>query len=126
MTKTPLKLHERPKPEKDQDTGRFVPGNNGGPGRPKGSRNKLGEAFFAGLYQEWRAHGPAAIERVRQEDPVAFLKIIASIVPKEIKVKSDPLSDMSDDELDEKLQDLQWLVAHLKSAETNDEDDQGD
>ena len=42
----------KPKPAQDEK-GRFVPGNNGGAGRPKGSRNLLGEAFIADLYEHW-------------------------------------------------------------------------
>jgi hypothetical protein len=41
----------KPKPEQDEK-GRFVPGNSGNGGRPKGSRNRLGEAFVAGLYAD--------------------------------------------------------------------------
>ncbi len=36
------------KPEQDAK-GRFIPGNNGGNGRPKGARNKLGEDFLEAL-----------------------------------------------------------------------------
>jgi hypothetical protein len=50
----------KPKPEKDEKTGRFVSGNIGG-GRPKGSRNQLGEAFIDDLYAHWKIHGVAAI-----------------------------------------------------------------
>jgi hypothetical protein len=42
----------KPKPEQDEK-GRFVPGNNGGGGRPIGSRNQLGEAFIVDLYADW-------------------------------------------------------------------------
>lgn len=38
-------LPEAAIPEKDVPTGRFLPGNNGGKGRPKGSRNKFVEAL---------------------------------------------------------------------------------
>jgi hypothetical protein len=68
--------------ERDAKTGRFVTGNVGGPGRKPGSRNKLGEAFVADLYADWREHGPKVIAEARESDPVAYLKVVASILPK--------------------------------------------
>src|SRR5918994_2132869 len=43
---------ERPKPEQDPTTGRFLPGNSGNGGRPKGSKAKYAEAFWADLQHE--------------------------------------------------------------------------
>ena len=45
----------------------------GNPGRPKGSRNKLGEAFIADLYAHWQENGvPAAgLPENRRLDPAA-------------------------------------------------------
>jgi hypothetical protein len=65
--------------------GRFVPGNAGG-GRPRGARSKLGEAFMEALLASFQEHGAATIERVRQEKPEQYLKIIASLLPKELEL----------------------------------------
>jgi hypothetical protein len=35
-------------------------------GRPKGSRNKLGEAFVNDLYNDYLQHGPEVIAAVRE------------------------------------------------------------
>lgn len=64
---------------------RFLPGNNGGPGRPPGSRNKLGEAFLCAMYEDFRQHGVEVIQTVRTEKPDQYLKVVASILPKEIE-----------------------------------------
>jgi hypothetical protein len=49
------------------------------------------------------ANGRAAIERVVEEDPAAFLRIIASLIPKELKSDrrpdAGPLSHLTDEEL---------------------------
>src|SRR3954454_2295327 len=61
----------------------FKSGQSGNPrGRPRGARNKLGEEFLAELYNAFVAKGRPAIERVVEEDPAAFLRIIASLIPK--------------------------------------------
>ena len=73
-------LANKPKPE--QDKGRFVSGNSGG-GRPKGSRNLLGEAFIADLYADWGKHGLATVQEVREKSPVDYLKVVASLLPRD-------------------------------------------
>ena len=68
-------------------------------GRPKGSRNKLGEDFLAALQESFSKHGPETIETVRTERPHEYLKVVASILPKELNVRTDALNEMSDDDL---------------------------
>ena len=74
----------------------FQPGN---PGRPKGSRNKLGEQFVADLYADWQKHGFEVLEKVRENRPDAYMKVIASILPKQVEVSERPLDEFSDDDL---------------------------
>ena len=75
----------------------FQPGNNANPkGRPRGSRNKISEEFIAALCEDFEQHGVDVIEAVRTECPADYLKIIASIVPKEVNVSASSLEDLSD------------------------------
>lgn len=65
---------------------RFKPGN---PGRPKGARSKLGEDFLKALQADFAANGVAAIATVRETKPEVYVKVIASILPKEIDLSAD-------------------------------------
>lgn len=98
---------DTPKPEKGEG-GRFLPGNNGGPGRPKGARNKLGEAFVEALHQDFNDHGADAIVRTREEKPDQYLKVIASLLPKEFKIET--VSDLTDEQLDARIRQLASLI----------------
>jgi hypothetical protein len=62
----------------------FRPGQSGNPGgKPKGARNRLESDFLHDLAEDYRQHGKAAIERLFQKDPAAYLRIVASLVPKD-------------------------------------------
>ena len=60
----------------------------------------MGEAFVADLYADWLAHGVATIEKVRAARPADYLKVIASMVPKDLNMKVSAFESMTDDELD--------------------------
>jgi hypothetical protein len=62
------------------ERGRYLKGMGGGPGRPVGSRNKLSEDFLGDLHQSWQQYGAAVLDVLRQEDPVSYVKIVASVV----------------------------------------------
>ncbi|CAB4140979.1 hypothetical protein UFOVP399_51 [uncultured Caudovirales phage] len=79
---------------------RFEPGN---PGRPKGSRNKLGEAFLADMLADWEEYGVQVIATVRAEKPDVYLKTVASILPQQLNVKVSDLDDLDDTELDRRI-----------------------
>lgn len=75
---------------------RFQPGN---PGRPKGSRNRLGEAFIQALANDFDEHGVAAIATVRKDRPHEYLKVVASLLPKQVEIRESAFDGISDDEL---------------------------
>lgn len=82
----------------------WKPGQSGNPeGRPKGSRNKLGEEFIAKLYEDFKAHGPAAIVRCRQDDPSGYVRVISNLLPKEVQFREARLDDMTDDDIRDAL-----------------------
>ena len=72
-------------------------------GRPKGSRNKLSDAFVQVLADDFEAHGKGVVEKVCMERPQDYLKIVASVMPKLMEVDDvgppRRAADLSDDEL---------------------------
>lgn len=98
---------------KQADT-QFKPGQSGNPaGRTKGSRNKLGEAFIEDMLADWQEHGTAVIEAVRADKPDQYLKVVASILPKELNVKVSELDELSDEQLQRQLA---HIVAQLAAT----------
>jgi hypothetical protein len=71
---------------RDAKSGRFLPGNSGFGGRPRGARSKLGEAFIADLHDVWERHGIAALEATAKKKPAEFCRIIASLLPQNVNL----------------------------------------
>lgn len=68
-------------------------------GRPKGSRNKLGEDFLSDMLTVWKEVGEDCIRRTAKEHPEKLVSIMAGILPKELNVNTNPVEELSDDEL---------------------------
>jgi hypothetical protein len=69
---------------RDAATGKFLRGNTSG-GRKLGSRNKLSERFVEDVFDEWKSSGKAALQRMAQDNPGDFCKMIANLVPARIE-----------------------------------------
>lgn len=92
----------------------FKPGN---PGRPKGSRNKLGEAFIEALHEDFNEHGTAVIAKVRAEKPDQYLKVIASILPKDLNVNINQMDDLTDEQLIQRIRSLDSAIRPFLDAQ---------
>jgi hypothetical protein len=105
--------HIGEQPVKRYRPGQFLPGNVANPaGRPRGSRNKLADDFIGALYADFQQHGVSAIVATRARDPATYVRIIASLLPKEVELKR-PLEGLSDEELMAAVATLQAMLAGM-------------
>lgn len=98
-------------PQKQGLSPAWAPGQSGNPaGRPKGARNKLGEQFIDDLYADWKEHGVSTLARVRAEKPDQYLKVVASILPKDLNVNINNMDDLTDDQLIQRIRSLDAAI----------------
>jgi hypothetical protein len=72
----------------------WVKGVSGNPGgRPEGARVKLGENFLRDALGAWTKHGKAVLEVMAVEEPAKFAQMVAGILPKELNVTTNDLTD---------------------------------
>jgi hypothetical protein len=89
----------------------FQPGVSPNPGgKPVGSRNRLQGDFVRQLAEDFAQHGKKAIVRVREDRPSDYLRVIASLMPKEIDVGT-KFAALNDDEIAAGIAALQSLIA---------------
>ena len=88
----------------------FQPGNNMNPGgRPKGAKTRLEADFMWALADSFAIHGKGAIEAVIADKPHEYLKICASLMPKQLEVTTTMLDEMTLEQLEESLATLRRM-----------------
>lgn len=75
----------------------FQPGN---PGPGKGYRKRLAGDFVRELHADFNEHGAEAIAKCRTQRPAEYVRIIASLLPKQIDIRESDLADTDDDALE--------------------------
>ena len=90
----------------------WKPGQSGNPnGRPKGSRHKLEEDFLRALAEDFDAHGVVAITAMRDGRPGDYVKMIASLMPREATININAYDELTDEQLYERFRILQGEIA---------------
>src|SRR5215831_15385350 len=93
----------------------FERGRSGNPaGGPVGSRHRqqLNGEFIAALLRDFRHGGPAAIAKVRKNQPAAYCKLLTLLCPRDVKVEhSGGVKAMSDEEIDQAIELIQTMLA---------------
>ena len=73
--------------------GRFLSGNNGG-GRKIGSRNRLTDTFISAVEDDFAEYGTSALTKLREDDPAAYIKMVATLVPRDLILKREQREDL--------------------------------
>ena len=55
-------------------------------GRRKGSRDRIATAFLKALAADFEEHGAEAVKIARVERPVEYLRVVASLLPREFEI----------------------------------------
>ena len=80
----------------------WAKGMSGNPaGRPSGSRNKISEMLLEDFAADWEQYGAEAIAECRRTDVATYVRLAASLIPKEfgVRVSTNPFSDLTDEQL---------------------------
>jgi hypothetical protein len=90
-------------------------------GNPDGSnyrsRRLLNQEFIQALLLHFRNEGKRAIQRVAKEQPGTYVKILALLVPREMRLEhANPISGLSDEQLDKMIDYLQQKIARCAAG----------
>ncbi|WP_246691237.1 MULTISPECIES: hypothetical protein [unclassified Mesorhizobium] len=81
---------------------------------PKRTKKTLGDDFLDAVRADFRAHGAGVIAAVRADKPDQYLKIVQSVLPKDLAkdlhVSTDNLESLSDDEIRRRIRGLEAVL----------------
>jgi len=83
------------------------------------ARRRVNDAFLRDLIRDWEAHGAEVLAQVRREQPGTYMKVMAMLMPKEMKVETGQttLSHLSDEQLQAMIHELEERIAAKLSGE---------
>jgi hypothetical protein len=87
-------------------------------GRPTAARQRFTQSFLTDLASTWQKQGKPCLDKLAKTDPATFVRVCASLIPKEVKLEaSSPLSDLSEAELAALVSAAQRAVAQAEQKE---------
>jgi hypothetical protein len=69
-------------------------------GRRAGARNRISTKLLETLERDFQEHGDGVVKILRVEYPADYMRLIGSLVPKELEISTNQLNELSQDELE--------------------------
>ena len=99
-------------------TARSRPGRKAPAAAPKRTKKTLGDDFLDAVRADFRTHGAGVIAAVRADKPDQYLKIVQSVLPKDLAsnlpkglhASTDSLESLSDDEIRRRIRGLEAVL----------------
>ena len=87
-------------------------------GSLEATRRSFNKDFLLALAADFKKHGAAAIEKVREQQPAAYMKICALLVPREMKLEhSGGVKAMTDEQIEDAIAAIKaWMAAQAGEA----------
>ena len=87
-------------------------------GSLEATRRSFNKDFLLALAADFKKHGAAAIEKVREQQPAAYMKICALLVPREMKLEhSGGVKAMTDEQIEDAIAAIKAWMAAQKAGE---------
>jgi len=81
------------------------------------TRRSFNKDFLLALAADFKKHGAAAIAKVRKYQPAAYMKICASLVPREMKLEhSGGIKAMTDEQIERSIEFIKEMIAKRDAA----------
>jgi hypothetical protein len=76
------------------------------------TRRSFNKDFLLALATDFKQHGASVIAKVRNQQPAAYMKICALLVPREMKIEqAGGVKAMSDEQIEQAIEAIQIMLA---------------
>jgi hypothetical protein len=87
-------------------------------GNAQRTRHLFSKAFVEALLEDFREGGAEAIVRVRTETPAAYLRVCATLIPRELNLeRSQYVKSLSDEQIEQAIEVIQTMLGAGEAAE---------
>ena len=81
------------------------------------TRRSFNKDFLLALAADFKRHGPEAIAKVRKQQPAAYLKVCALLVPREMQIEhSGGIKAMTDEQIERSIEIIKEILAQREAA----------
>ena len=76
------------------------------------TRRSFNKDFLLALAADFKQHGASAIAKVRKQQPAAYMKICALLVPREMQIEhTNRIKQMTDEEIEQAIEAIETMLA---------------